>query len=87
MEGNGRQSIARRLYNEGVPTPAQIAGKANAGDKWHDSTIRCILTNPHYVGDLVQGRTTTVSVTSKRRKNVPKEKQFIVKHAHEPIIS
>ncbi|KIO67130.1 hypothetical protein B4064_1065 [Caldibacillus thermoamylovorans] len=87
LEGNGRQSIARRLYNEGVPTPAQIAGKANAGDKWHDSTIRCILTNPHYVGDLVQGRTTTVSVTSKRRKNVPKEEQFIIKNAHEPIIS
>jgi len=87
LEGNGRQSIARRLYNEGIPTPAQIAGKANAGDKWHDSTIRCILTNPHYVGDLVQGRTTTVSVTSKRRKNVPKEEQFIIKNAHEPIIS
>ncbi|MED1443520.1 recombinase family protein [Aeribacillus composti] len=45
------------------------------------------MTNPHYVGDLVQGGTTTVSVTSKRRKNVPKEKQFIVKNAHEPIIS
>ncbi|WAA12619.1 recombinase family protein [Fervidibacillus halotolerans] len=87
LEGNGRQSIARRLYNEGIPTPAQVAGKANAGDKWHDSTIRCILTNPHYVGDLVQGRTTTVSVTNKRRKNVPKEEQFIIKNAHEPIIS
>ncbi|MED1443521.1 hypothetical protein P4U24_17375 [Aeribacillus composti] len=27
MEGNGRQSIARRLYNEGVPTPAQMLEK------------------------------------------------------------
>ena len=52
-----------------------------------DSTIKCFLTNPHYVGDLVQGRTTTVSVTSKRRKNVPKEEPFIIKNAHEPIIS
>lgn len=87
LEGNGRQSIARRLYNEGIPTPAQVAGKSNAGDKWHDSTIKCILTNPHYVGDLVQGRTTTVSVTSKRRKKIPKEGQFIIENAHEPIIS
>ncbi|MEK5271162.1 recombinase family protein [Aeribacillus sp. FSL K6-8394] len=27
LEGNGRQSIARRLYNEGVPTPAQMLEK------------------------------------------------------------
>ncbi|MBU5262295.1 recombinase family protein [Bacillus atrophaeus] len=31
--------------------------------------MKLILTNPHYVGDLVQGRTTTVSVTSKKREN------------------
>jgi site-specific DNA recombinase len=46
-------------------TPAEVAGKKNAGDKWNDSTIKLILTNPHYVGDLVQGRTTTISVTNK----------------------
>ncbi|WP_425415432.1 recombinase family protein [Peribacillus loiseleuriae] len=30
-----------------------------AGVKWNDSTIKLILPNPHYVGDLVQGRSTT----------------------------
>ncbi|MBS4192243.1 recombinase family protein [Bacillus sp. FJAT-49705] len=43
------------------------------GDKWNDSTIKQILTNPHYLGDLVQGRTTTVSVTSKKRKTQKKK--------------
>jgi hypothetical protein len=39
--------------------PADVAGKKNASDKWNDSTIKLILTNPHYVGDLVQNRSTT----------------------------
>src|SRR5699024_6305810 len=46
-----------------------------------------ILSNPHYTGDLVQGRTTTVSVTSKKRKEQPESKQFIIRNTHEAIIS
>lgn len=38
--GSGRESIARRLYKDGIPTPAQVTGKKNAGDKWHESTIK-----------------------------------------------
>ncbi|OIJ16539.1 recombinase family protein [Anaerobacillus alkalidiazotrophicus] len=87
LAGSGRESIARRLYNEDIPTPADVAGEINAGDKWNDSTIKLILTNPHYVGDLVQNRSTTVSVTSKKRKQVEQENQIIVKNTHEPIIS
>nr|WP_316397495.1 recombinase family protein [Metabacillus litoralis] len=41
---------------------APINNHLITGDKWNDSTIKLILTNPHYVGDLVQGRTTTVSI-------------------------
>ncbi|WP_412095969.1 recombinase family protein [Bacillus atrophaeus] len=48
--------MARELYEEGFPTPGQVAGKKNASDKWHGSSIRKILKNPHYTGDLVQGR-------------------------------
>ncbi|MYL35537.1 recombinase family protein [Pontibacillus yanchengensis] len=87
LSGSGRESIARRLYNEDIPTPADVAGKKNAGDKWNDSTIKLILTNPHYVGDLVQGRSTTVSVTSKKRKTIEKEQHIVHKDTHEPIIS
>lgn len=87
LQGSGRESIARRLYNEGIRTPADIAGKINANDKWNDSTIRLILTNPHYIGDLVQGRTTTVSVTSKKRKKQDKDDMYIIENTHEAIIS
>jgi hypothetical protein len=39
------------------------------------------------MGDLVQRRTTTISVTNKKRKNVSQQEQIIIKDAHEPIIS
>ncbi|MBY6088210.1 recombinase family protein [Priestia flexa] len=87
LSGKGFDRIARELYEEGFATPAQIAGKKNASDKWHGSTVRKILENPHYTGDLVQGRTTTRSVTNKNRDQVDSEKFIIVPNTHEAIIS
>ncbi|SDF85395.1 protein of unknown function [Fontibacillus panacisegetis] len=49
--------------------------------------MKKILTNPHYVGDLVQGRQTTVSVTSKVHEEIPREQQIITENAHQAIIS
>lgn len=87
LEGKGFDAIARTLTREGCPTPAQVVGKKNAGLYWQGTSIKKILTNPHYVGDLVQGRQTTVSVTSKVRKEIPREKQIITENAHQAIIS
>jgi site-specific DNA recombinase len=86
LNGSGRDSIAKRLYNEGIPTPAQIAGRKNANDKWNESSIKVILSNPHYCGDLQQNRETTVSVTNKKRKKVAVEEQIIYLNTHEAII-
>jgi len=87
LEGKGFDAIARTLTREGCLTPAQVNGKKNAGLYWYGSSIKKILTNPHYVGDLVQGRQTTVSVTSKVREEVPREKQIITENAHQALIS
>lgn len=86
LEGKGFDSIARALTREGYPTPTQVIGKKNAGQFWHGSSVKIILSNPHYVGDLVQGGQTTRSVTSKVRENVPKEKQVTIRDAHQAII-
>ncbi len=87
LEGIGFDAIARTLTREGYPTPAQIAGKKNAGQYWHGSSIKCILSNPHYVGDLVQNRETTASVTTNIRNLIPKDEQIVYENAHSPIIS
>src|SRR5699024_856841 len=87
LSGKGFDRIARELLEEGIPTPSQIAKKANATSLWHGSSVRAILENPHYTGDLVQQRETTINVTTdKRKKNDPSE-FIIVKDTHEAIIS
>ena len=50
-DGLSLRSIARKLGKEGVPSPS---GRA----KWSAHTVRNILGNPIYQGDLVWGRTT-----------------------------
>ncbi|WP_256358482.1 recombinase family protein [Bacillus sp. sid0103] len=87
LAGKGFDAIARGLYNEGIRTPAQISHKKNASDKWHGGTTRVILTNPHYTGDLVQGRSTTRSVTNKSRNENNPEDYILIPNTHEAIIS
>jgi site-specific DNA recombinase len=87
LSGTGFDSIARSLSKKGYPTPSQVAQRSNAGRFWHGSTIKTILSNPHYTGDLVQGRETTRSVTSQSRHSVPSEKQIVVRNTHQAIIS
>lgn len=86
IEGKGFDRIARGLYNEGIPTSSQIRGKPNASDKWHGSSVRVILMNPHYTGALVQCRDTKHSVTDSRQLVSPSE-FVIVQNTHEAIIS
>lgn len=87
LEGKGFDAIARTLTREGLPTPAKVIGKKNAGLYWQGSSVKKILSNPHYVGNLEQGRQTTTSVICKERTELPKEQRIVVKNAHPAIIS
>ena len=87
ISGWGYHKIAKHLTEIGQPTPARVAGKRNAGLYWHSTTIQKMLQNPHYKGDLVQNRETTISVVNDKRKQVKKEDMIIVENTHEAIIS
>lgn len=87
LEGKGFDAIARTLTREDVPTSSQVVGKKNAGLYWHGSSVKKILQNPHYVGDLVQNRQTTKSVTCKTRAEVAKEEQIVIPNTHPALIS
>src|SRR5262252_4255971 len=50
--GGSLAGLAKRLYTLGVPTPM---GKRC----WHPNTIRLILTNPAYTGQVYAGRRRT----------------------------
>lgn len=87
ISGKGFDRIARELYEDGIPSPSQISKKINASPMWHGSGVRNILENPHYVGDLVQSRTSVICVTSKKR-HLNNENEFItVENTHDGIIS
>ncbi|WP_353096134.1 recombinase family protein [Tissierella praeacuta] len=87
INGWGYHKIAKTLTEKGHPTPARIAGKRNAGLYWHSTTIQKILQNPHYKGDLVQNRETTISVVNKKRKQIKPEDMIIIENTHQAIIS
>ncbi|MDQ0253942.1 DNA invertase Pin-like site-specific DNA recombinase [Evansella vedderi] len=86
LDGKGMDSIAKSFTAERIPTPSQIAHKSNASPLWHASTIKNILNNQHYCGDLVQNRTETVSVTTSKRRINSDDKATIQENTHEPII-
>lgn len=87
IEGKGTEAIARILTKEGIPTPSKITGKRNSGAIWHGSSIKVILTNPHYTGDLVQSRTETKGLSVDGRIEHSEAEQIIIANTHEAIIS
>src|SRR3989475_7867056 len=52
--GVGLRTIARTLNAEGVPSPRARAGRHHS---WSPSSVRAILFNPLYKGEVVWGRT------------------------------
>ncbi|WHY01361.1 recombinase family protein [Neobacillus sp. DY30] len=87
LQGKGIESIAKEMDKRKYPTPATIAQKKNAGQFWHGTTVKLILQNPHYVGDLVQCRSQTRSAIDKTRELISENEWIVVQNAHEAIIS
>ena len=57
-EGKGYNSVADTLNQEGIPTPRSHEWSHICSGKWTDTTIRAILVNPIYAGDMVWNRRT-----------------------------
>ena len=54
---------------------------------WHATSIRAILVNRSYLGQVVFGKTKTKGFFDKARITTPEEEWIIVDNVHEPIIS
>lgn len=78
--GKGTTTIANGLNNDGILSVTKR--------KWADQTIRKIILNEKYVGDLRTGKTFVESVvTHKKRINRGESKQYYTSNHHEAIIS
>lgn len=95
ISGRSILGITKDLNSLGIPNPTlykQQLGwnfRPNAYDnsgKWSDNTVRRILQNEMYIGNMVQGKNRTVSYKVHECRSVPKEEWFVVENTHEPII-
>lgn len=92
LEGLSFFKIAKQLTNEGVKTPAQYYNfewKSNYNLKygeWHSKTIRDILTNRMYIGDMVQNRRSKINYKVKKVIKNHTNNYIIVENTQEAII-
>ena len=96
LSGKSIIGITKTLNAMGIPNPStykmqkgwnyrHTSGKRNDG-LWCDSTVRRMLSNQMYIGNMVQGKNTTISYKIKQCKSVPKSDWIIVENTHAPII-
>lgn len=86
ISGKGIDSIARDLFLDKIPTPSQVAKKKNASDIWYGKTIKKILTNQAYIGNMEQKKESTLSVVNKKRVLNDNSKRILIENTHDPII-
>ena len=97
IAGESIIGITKDLNEMGIPNPSMYkkqkgmnykhpSGRSNDG-LWPDSSVRRILQNRMYVGDMVQGKNTTYSYKIKQCRAIPKDEWIIVEGTHDPIIS
>lgn len=80
INGYGTSMITRELNEMGIPTK-------RGNTVWYENTVRKILKNEKYKGDLLQGKTFTVDPISHRRlENIGQEQKYLVQNNHEAIV-
>lgn len=96
LEGKGNDTIARILQENGILNCTAYwheKGIGRGGKKtqpnpyrWKNSTIRKILTQQEYCGDVINFKTYSKSFKDKTRIDNPEENWVIFKDVHEPIV-
>ena len=92
--GMGYRAIAITLNEEGILPPGalyyQRKGQSDprkVNHKWAETTVKSMIRKEVYIGNMVQGKTGTLSYKSRKLINKPKEEWIRVENTHEPIIS
>ncbi len=93
LKGLGQLKIAQYLNENKIPNPTtykQLMGlnykNRNIYHSWSASSVRMILINEMYIGNMVQHRKTSVSYKSKKQKRVAKDEWIIKENTHDAII-
>ena len=90
-EGIGPTEIATKLNDMNVPTPSgykktNYSSRLIDRDNWNISTVKKILSNRIYTGDMVQHTQTKVNYKSKKKITLDESLWVIVEDTHEPLV-
>ena len=92
--GMAFRKIATTLNAEGVQPPGELyyqrQGRTDprrVNHLWNESTVKVMIRNEAYIGNMVQGKCGTLSYKSKKLVAKPKDQWIRVEGTHEPIIS
>ena len=87
IDGYSIIGITRELNEQGIPNPSSYKKLHNCSGLWSDSTVRRILSNELYIGNLVQKKNEVISYKIHVSKAVEQKNRIVVENTHEPIIS
>lgn len=93
LNGKGTYQIAKLLNNEKITTPGIYLKMSNVlnhttgtTEIWRHTTIKRILTNPIYIGTIVQNKRKKISYKSKKMVVLPENMQTKKENHHPAII-
>lgn len=98
LEGMSQQGIADRLNADGVLSPSEYPNyhrylqgvvftkRFSENSPWQTQTVKHILENPVYLGQMVQGKKITKLHAGQKQKIMPPSEWIIVPNTHEAII-
>ncbi len=93
LEGSSYRQIARRLTEQGIPSPSQyryrlgiVKDRKFAESLWQIETVKRLLASEVYLGHMVQGRKRESLFEGQKQRYLPREEWFIVRNTHEAII-
>lgn len=95
VQGKGCLCIANYLNELAVPSPGMyrymngnLSFKRSKDAKWKSKHVAGILTNPSYLGHMVQGKTRcSYFEHDGKLRFLPKEDWIIVENTHEPLVT
>lgn len=90
-EGICLSEITTYLNDNNIKTPNSLKrknpnSKGKYNEIWTISSVKKILKNQMYVGDMVQSTQTKVSYKSKKKKALPKSNWDVVSNTHEALV-
>lgn len=92
LQGKSSTEIAKQLYQEQIPTITQIRhpnkpSMNNHAHSWNPNSVRRILNNRFYLGEMAYGKSVKKFVGSKNSIAVPKREWKIIPNHHEALIT